>query len=153
MAPRDRLISDEAAEAALMRGWIRPDAERLAASYWWGRQTLHGAHEELRGIAILKDVRAGGLACKACDVADEELADALDAHERAHAESLRLMTQAALGVIRQDGTYRDAARAAADVARGRPLLPPAYLIRQAVEEAAVEYRRGLAFWRKRERAG
>lgn len=139
----------ERADGWLLRQWIRHDACRLAACYWWGVFSLEQAREDLRGLACLADPRGARLSCKAHDIADSELEEAIAAQEAAHTASLLAMRDAALAAIRAGAGHEQAHAAAVEIARSRVPLPPVSVVQQAVEEAAIEFRRSAAFWRKR----
>ena len=82
---KEPLISNEQADRWLVRSYIKPEAERVAAAVWWGRLTIEDAAQELRGIAYLKATSAKVAPELADAVAISALDEAMQSHEAEHA--------------------------------------------------------------------
>ena len=144
------LITEEQMMRDAVRIRLRHDLERVVTAVWWGVYTLEDALLELRGQAYLIAVRmkiAPEMIRDACvDWIDLEMAR----HEAEHAASREAMIEAALAVLRENGTRAAVRKAVSECARDRPLLPPTHIMNSAVEIAALEHRRAETWWKKRE---
>lgn len=143
---------DEAAERAMLRRYIRPDALRLACCYWIG-WPLAECRRELWGNAVRIDRLCKGFSRPVSEVAYDELDEQIAWVGTYHEASMKEMQDAATVALQAGLDKRGVMQAAITVAQSRAPLPPPDVVRQAVEAAAKEFRFSTTFWQRRGRAG
>ena len=137
----ERLISDAAASAYLLRQWLQHDARRAAAMILWGVYSPGEALEELQGLARLADIRAGRLQCSTYDVSRRMLIEEYRRQAACHADTEQSIYAAVGAALRAGMGTEAAANTAAQIATTARLPPPPYTVTRAIEAALSSVRR------------
>ena len=126
----------------MVRQWLGQDAERVAALVCWGVYTERDALEELRGLGRLADIRCKRLDCSTDAVARDMLEEELHRQGRAHRDTEKAISSAALAVLLDGGNLDEAAKASALVARVARLPPPPAIVTSAMEYVRFRMHQG-----------
>lgn len=148
--PRTPIAANEQIDRWLLRGYVKPEVERVVLAVWWGLYTLEDAIEEARGIARLIAQKAKVLPEIADAVALSAVDEEMQRQEAEHAKTFEVLAEAAAGAIRDGMSRRDARRLIAELAKTRPLLPLPQTLAGALEEGARRQRKAEYWWKKRE---
>lgn len=144
------LATNEQIDRWLLRGYLKPEVERIVLAVWWGLYSLEEGIKEARGIAAMIATKAK----VAPEIADAVVLSAVDEEmqrqEAEHEKTFEVLAQAAFAAIRDGMSRRDARRIIADIAKTRPLLPLPHILADALEEGARRQRKAEYWWKKRE---
>lgn len=148
--PRTPIATNEQIDRWLLRGYVKPEVQRVVLAVWWGLYTLEDAIEEARGIARLIAQKAKVSREIADAVALSAVDEEMQRQEAEHAKTFEVLAEAAAGAIRDGMSRRDARRLIAELAKTRPLLPLPQTLASALEEGARRQRKAEYWWKKRE---
>lgn len=155
---QDWFTPDQIDRRTLWR-WLEPDACRLAACYWWPTLPLSDLQGMMRLYADLAVRRNPGLSREVTTkegrdkIAHAVLDEAIASMWQRHADTYQSLLDAAAQALRGGCDRSGVLAAVLPMARQSTPMPPPWLVQEAIEKAAREYRFETKFWQRRRRAG
>jgi hypothetical protein len=148
----NRLISDAAASAYGLRIWLAHDVARIVTGIFWQTYPPGDALDLVKGLARSIADAVGGLDCSSDQVARQMLVDEYRRQRHRHEATSEAIQAAVLDALRA-GLDRKAVEAAVKiVVKEQTLAPPPWLVTQAKEDAAAEFRIAEDWWTDKAKA-
>ncbi len=151
------LLAEPGPSRRTLSRWLEPEACRLAACYWWPTLPLPDLRSmiRLRAALIVQRPCARGLDARVIEqkalhaLAHDVLDEAIRAMGLMHDESFGALHNVAISALRAGRPRAVVVQAAVSLARARTPLPPPWLVQDAIEKAARDYRFESRFQRQK----
>lgn len=150
MRHREPIATNEQIDRWLVRGYLKPEVQRVVTAVWWGIYTLEGAISEARGCAQLIAQKTKVDPDLADAVALSAVDEEMQRQDAEHKDTFFALAEAAFFALRAGKNRSDVRRIIAELAKTRPLLPLPQTMTDALEEGARRHRKAEYWWKKRE---